>query len=165
MSVSQQNGAEVDYCRVVGPRGLCRPLDEKQGLPTNISPFAPARFARKQGKGRPGPAGGVAPSDPPRKLRLLAEALEVEDQEGGNWQGRPIGQAQEAPGPWNLPAPWVWGSSLLPNSKRSIAWLGHYSPRKREALPSLTVVTRRSAGGLGRSLERPCKWSAALSAV
>ena len=28
----------------------------------------------------------------------------------------------------------------------------------REALPSLTVLTRRS-------LERPCKWSAALSAV
>ena len=35
----------------------------------------------------------------------------------------------------------------------------------REALPSLTVLTGRSAGGLGRSLERPCKWSAALSAV
>ena len=26
----------------------------------------------------------------------------------------------------------------------------------REASPSLTVLTRRSAGGLGRSLERPC---------
>ena len=35
----------------------------------------------------------------------------------------------------------------------------------REALPSLTVLMGRSAGGLGRSLERPCKWSAALSAV
>ena len=33
----------------------------------------------------------------------------------------------------------------------------------REALPSLTVLSGRSAGG--RSLERPCKWSAALSAV
>ena len=31
--------------------------------------------------------------------------------------------------------------------------------------PSLTVLSRRSAAGLGRSLERPCKWSAALSAV
>ena len=35
----------------------------------------------------------------------------------------------------------------------------------REALPSLAVLSGRSAGRLGRSLERPCKWSAALSAV
>ena len=40
-----------------------------------------------------------------------------------------------------------------------------YSPLYREALPSLTVLTRRSAGTLGRRLERPCKWSAALSAA
>ena len=33
----------------------------------------------------------------------------------------------------------------------------------REALPSLTVLTGRWAGGLGRSLERPCKRSAGLS--
>ena len=33
-----------------------------------------------------------------------------------------------------------------------------------KALPSLTVLTRRSAGGPDRSLERPCKWSAELSA-
>ena len=38
-------------------------------------------------------------------------------------------------------------------------------PVYREALPSLTVLSGRSAGGLGRSLERLCKWSAALSAV
>ena len=37
-------------------------------------------------------------------------------------------------------------------------------PVYREALPSLTVLTRRSTGGVGRSLE-PRKWSAALSAV
>ena len=59
----------------------------------------------------------------------------------------------------------IWGPSLLRNGKRSIAWLSHYSPRIPGGFTLLTVLTGRSAGGLGRSLERPCKWSAALSAV
>ena len=82
------NGAEMDYCRVVGPRGLCRPLDEKQGLPTNTSPLAPCKGCSKAGKnnfsrlrqgwrGRPPrPVSGIcqvggqriaAPSDRPRR--------------------------------------------------------------------------------------------------
>ena len=28
--IPQQSTAEMDWCRVVGPHGLCRPLDEKQ---------------------------------------------------------------------------------------------------------------------------------------
>ena len=66
-----------------------------------------------------------------------------------------------------LPRPpqrsWVWGSSLLPrgHSRGGVTTVIVY----REALHSLTVLTGRSAGGLGRSLERPCKWSAALSEV
>ena len=54
----------------------------------------------------------------------------------------------------------TWGR----NVKRSRAFI---VPVNREALAWLTVLSRRSAGGggLGRSLECPCKWSAALSAV
>ena len=92
-----------------------------------------------------------------------------------------------SPGPWNLPA-WapdtLGGTDPLKNPKRrqcSWVWGPDFNgltvpyrvrcsrvisvPVYREALPSLTVLSRRSAGGLGRSLERPCKWSAALSAV
>ena len=34
--MSQQSTTEMGWCRVVGPRGLCRPLDEKQA--TNKQP-------------------------------------------------------------------------------------------------------------------------------
>ena len=34
MNFSRQATAEMGWCRVVGPRGLCRPLDVKQGFPT-----------------------------------------------------------------------------------------------------------------------------------
>ena len=83
----------------------------------------------------------------PRALSGLLEVL-TPTRRGRAGQGRA--------GPWNSP-PWY---PPRPPKKhrppyRSIA----------ELLPSLTVLTGRSAGGLGRSLERPCKWSAALSAV
>ncbi|CAE7928211.1 unnamed protein product [Symbiodinium sp. KB8] len=35
MSVARQTTAEMDWCRVVGPRGLCGPLDEMQRFPTS----------------------------------------------------------------------------------------------------------------------------------
>ena len=57
----------------------------------------------------------------------------------------------------------VWtGGRYCVKRKRVIS-----APENREALilRSLTVLTKRSTGGLGRSLERPCNWSAALSAV
>ena len=75
-----------------------------------------------------------------------------------NWRGRPPAPAQKAPGPWCLPAwgprlpcqnrpkTWVWGHSLLPDGKRSIAGLGHYSPRK----PGGFTLPHRSDGTLGR---------------
>ena len=90
MCVPQQNGAEMDYCRVVGPRGLCRPLDEKQGFPTNTSPLAPCQGCSKawqSGRARQSRAGhlrtgqgyrdqrrgqqirGVASSNWPRRFR------------------------------------------------------------------------------------------------
>ena len=40
----------MDSCRVVGPRGLYRPLDEKQGFPTNTSPLAPCQACSKAGQ-------------------------------------------------------------------------------------------------------------------
>ena len=73
----------MDYCRVVGPRGLCRPLDKKQGLPTNTSPLAPCEGCSKAGKerlfafqdqetGQGRQVGGVACSDPPRRPRVAS---------------------------------------------------------------------------------------------
>ena len=66
--------------------------------------------------------------------------------------------------PGNPPDP--LGSILTANGREVIRGAASLQPSStRKALPSLTVLTGRSAGGLGRSLERPCKWSAALSAV
>ena len=77
----------MDYCRVVGPRGLCRPLDKKQGLPTNTSPLAPCEGCSKPGKerlfafqgqetGQGRQVGGVACSDPPRRsLQIVLKRL------------------------------------------------------------------------------------------
>ena len=90
-------------------------------------------------------------------------------------QGRAGGRAgREAPRPCNSPA-WAPKTPLgvppRPPKKaqttptgKSFAGRPHYSPRV-PGLHSLTVLSVHSAGGLGRSLERPCKWSAALSAV
>ena len=63
----------MDWCRVVGPRGLCRPLDEKHGFPLNNPHLAPCkgrtkwqtiagRLGRQAGRqaGRAGRAGGRA---------------------------------------------------------------------------------------------------------
>ena len=62
-------------------------------------------------------------------------------------------------GPAHVPA---WGCLT---AVRQFAGRRDYSPR----LPGGFTLPHRadggSAGGLGRSLERPCKWSAALSAV
>ena len=133
MCGSQQNGAEMDYCRVVGPRGLCRPLDEKQGFPTNTSPLAPCQGCSKAEQSRATfreEAGGRAgresaeefgrdrPIRPSQKVaslcnlqtplcRCLAGRKQTRSQKrgclGGNWQGRALGPAQKAPS-WNLPA-------------------------------------------------------------
>ena len=37
----------MDWCRVVGPRGLCRPLDEKQRFPTRNSLLTPCKGRSK----------------------------------------------------------------------------------------------------------------------
>ena len=70
--------------------------------------------------------------------------------EGRGGEGRAGQQGRAGQGRAGL-----WGLSLVPNGKE-------VSPRIPEAFNSFTVLTGRLAGGLGRSLERPCKWSAAL---
>ena len=65
----------MDCCRVVGPRGLCRPLDEKQGLPTNTSPLAPCLGCSKAEQSRTTfreEAGGLLP----RRIWAGASILE-----------------------------------------------------------------------------------------
>ena len=98
----------MDWCRVVGCRGLCRPLE---------------------GHGRAGGEGARA--------------------------GRVFGVWSVFAGKWEVPT----------TAETSCAGRRHYSPR----LPGGFTLPHRSDGtlgrGLGRSLERPCKWSAALSAV
>ena len=42
----------MDWCRVVGPHGLCRPLDDKQGFPTNNLALAPCQGRAGQGRGQ-----------------------------------------------------------------------------------------------------------------
>ena len=56
--MSQQATAEMDWCQAVGPRDLCRPLDEKRRFPTSRVGHGKARQGRPgqaragQGKGR-----------------------------------------------------------------------------------------------------------------
>ena len=69
-----------------------------------------------------------------------------------NWRGRPSDPDPRRPlGPWNLPA---WAPLGGTKAERSMA-----GPSKKSG--GFTVLTGRSAGGLGRSLHR----SAALWAV
>ena len=43
---TQETTAEMDWHRVVGPRGLCRPLDESKGFQQTTCPSRPVRAAR-----------------------------------------------------------------------------------------------------------------------
>ena len=114
MCVSQQSGAEMDSCRVVGPRGLCRPLDEKQGSPTNTSPVRVARkqstkqddFLRRGGGFLPRRiwAGAGQAGQHSRPATLFCGVAPVLRAPGR--AGRPLALGQEAPRPWNLPG---WG--------------------------------------------------------
>ena len=50
----------MGWCRVVGPRGLCRPLDEKQATNKQPGPSRPVRAIRRAntGQGRAGQGAG-----------------------------------------------------------------------------------------------------------
>ena len=64
--IAQTSTAEMDWCRVVGPRSLCRPLDEN-GFPSNNPHLDPARVARTgYGRAGQGSAGQGEPRSEPR---------------------------------------------------------------------------------------------------
>ena len=52
--MSQQSTTEMGWCRVVGPRGLCRPLDEKQATNKHLSGLLDVLTQGRAGQGRAG---------------------------------------------------------------------------------------------------------------
>ena len=165
---------EMENCRVVGPRGLCRPLDEKQGFPTNKCSKAgqAGRLFAFQGSL---PAWGPRPPGGPQDGQAGQKLKDPEI------RGRLLGPNQAgAPGPLGVPqtpSGHTQKNNITPHGRefgvhlycrtaeRSMAGLGHYNPR----IPGGFTLPHCSDGTLDRGPrsepERPCKWSAALSAV
>ena len=174
----------MDWCGVVGPRGLCRPLDEKKGFPTNTSPLTPCqgcllagalkgwggwvkRVLHASEMGRtprldPTPMKNVLFHEktlsPPNKASFSGHRqvpFLVMDRSALTRKRRPAGQGRAGQGRQGRQGRPVFGK--LPSDPE---------PRpKTPPLPDGNYLYRRLVGGLGRFLERPCKWSAALSAV
>ena len=130
LSATFLSTAEMDWGRVVRPRGLCRPLDEKQELPTR----KPRRRSGKEANLRTRPF--LTNPELLRHCKGLGSQMHL---------------FSDIPDLWNPP--------------KSLAARRNCSPRIPGGFTLLTVLTRRAAKGLGQSLERPCKWSAALPAV
>ena len=152
---------------------MCRPLDEKQARVPSKQLAACCQGSRQGG--REGWGRGLRRHRRPRVPEICLAP--DRSQTGG------VAPSAPAPPAWGSRPPWGYppqtprtdqntsmvrglGPSLLPNGREVNSGAGSLSPCVyREALPSLTVLMGRSAGGFGRSLERPCKWSAVLSAV
>ena len=102
-----------------------------------------------RGSPRRPPGCGPAPSSrPPPSSQAPSIQPNPSIQPGPDFLGVP---PTDPPGQTKAtPMVVVWGRSLLPSGKRSIAGLGHYRPRI-PALPSLTVLTGRSAASVGAS--------------
>ena len=129
----------MDYCRVVGPRGLCT---RSKGSQQTLRLSHPLRVARKPAN--PPRSLGVAPSDRPRRLRvpgicqpgaprpLIGTLQTPKTAKNVCWRGRPLGPAQEAPGPWILPA-WgprpPWGVPPTPPIGQFSRKIGRVAPR------------------------------------
>ena len=97
--------------------------------------------------GRGGPEGGQGPG---------AQGVREPGGQGGRGPG---GQGARGPGGQGPgPAPQTHQCQTDVGRVRGI---GESFPARLPGgfIPSLTVLSRRSAGGLGRSLERPCQWS------
>ena len=85
------------------------------------------------------------PSDRPRRPRVPGICQPgAPDPPGGTPPDPPTHTQKTKATQWS----WVWGPSLLPNGKRSIAGLSHYSPR----IPGGFTLPHRSDGTLGRGL-------------
>ena len=127
---------QMERCRVVGPRGLCRPLDEKQGFPTNNSSLEVSsdgraragRLARRRMRVSWGPE---IPA-----ITIFVQTLK-----------KPLGRSWEAlvalgPKPETL----IVGFGVLPEQEVIRGDLRHYSPR----IPGGFTLPHRSDGTLGR---------------
>ena len=75
---------------------------------------------------------------------------------------KPPRSRAEGPGPWNLPA---WGPRPPWGHPPDAPKADRDTNPERVEIGGVFSDRPRTAGGLGRSLERPCKWSAALSAA
>ena len=163
MTTFQSKPQLMDWCGVVGPRGLCRPLDEKKGFPTNTSPLAPCQGCSRPhtgldlgraGQGRTGGQGRAGRAGQGRAGKG----------EGGAGRTGPGGTGARArpsgPGGGHRP---LWGYPPDPLKKHKRRQQGTVTAGpNREALPSLTVLTGRSARG---SVGASSAHAAALSAV
>ena len=87
--ISKQTTAEMDWRQVVGPSGLCRPLDEKNGFPSNNPHLAPCKGCPQEIlKGCLLPKRGEAIGPDPNEKCII------------HGQGRgPGGQGARGPGP------------------------------------------------------------------
>ena len=146
----------MDHRRVVGPRGLCRPLDEKQRLPTNTSPLAPCEGCSKAGQRTTSRVSRTGDRAGQVGCRTFGEDLAGSPLRTG--PGGPGSLESTSLGPRLGPGS-LESASLGPqtplgvppqvsrtDSKRSIARLGHYSPR----IPGGFTLPHRSDGTLGR---------------
>ena len=114
---------EMHYCRVVGPRGLCRPLDEKQGFGRQGRQGAGSFFLEIR---------EVARSDRPRRPRV-PEICQP-----------PLGLPPQTPQK-NRSALHGRGFGVhlyCPTAERSMAGLRHYNP----CIPRGFTLPHRSDG-------------------
>ena len=138
----------------MGPRGLCRPLDESfQQTTCSSHPVRVARSVNTQGSRVQARAG----QSPAGQGRAAGRAGRAGQGKGWRVQGaRRRAQGRGSGGRAGRRAGTKEGGGQ---------GVGQGRAGQRADREALIVLLRRSAGGLGRSFERPCKWSAEPSAV
>ena len=170
----------MDWRRVVGPRGLCRPLDEKQRFPTNSQFLVPAgrqagqqgsktqhsmaRQGRQEGRRAGGQEGRRAGGQEGRRAGGQ-EGRRAGGQKAGGQEGRRAGgqEGRRAGGQEGRRAGGQEGRRGQAGRRAGEARQAEGpncqfgASDARFALPSLAVLTGPSAWGLSRSLERPRK--------
>ena len=133
----------MDWCRVVGPRGLCRPLDEKQGFQQTAGQQAGKQDKGRAGHGRAGQGragrGGAGRAGQGRAGQGRAAQRSAAQRRGQARQGRAgqgrAGQGREA------------GQAGQGRARQGRAGQGRGRARAGQGKCSsaLTVLTGRSA--------------------
>ena len=111
----------MDYCRVVGPRGLCSWTRSKGSQQT----------LRCQGCSKAEQSRTTFREEVVALCEDGGQGRQGQGQGQADWRDRPLRPAQKLPGPWN---------------QRLMAGLGHYSPR----IPGGFTLLHCSDGTLGR---------------